>query len=171
MSVRIQVEVSQPFDIACQKAPKGARCVTSQGVKSFWASGAVRYAEKQGCYIFALRAGKGYTPWYVGKTKKQNFQKECFATYQLGKYNQALFGRNGSPVMFFVAPGGNKNVLPKEVISEMERFLIQQGHYENPKILNKANARHPEWGIKGVLRSGQGQPNSDAKAFRRMMGL
>lgn len=172
MSARIQLEVSQPYDIPCQKAAKGpAKCITSQHVISFWATGASQYAQKQGCYVFALRAGRGYTPWYVGKTKRQNFQNECFGPYQLGKYNQAMFSHNGKPVMFFVAAGGNKKVLAKEIVREMEHFLTEQGHYENPDILNKTNTKHPEWGIKGVIRSSQGQPNVNAKAFARMMGL
>ncbi len=173
MGVSVQLEVSQPFEICCRKSASGsARRIDNGEIKAFWATTVSAFSMKQGCYVFALemRSGK-YMPWYVGKTKKQTFQKECFGHFQLGKYNRALFEHKGKPVMWFVAPQGNKNVLPKQVIKEMERFLIRQGRYENPEILNKANAGLPQWGIKGVLRKGKGKPSSDEKAFSRMMGI
>jgi len=172
MQARLQLQVSEAFEVSCQRAKKGsAKRIEQEDCKAFWDTEAIHYAAKQGCYVFALKASKGYTPWYVGKTKKQDFKKECFGSFQLGKYNKALFGHKGKPVIFFVAGAGNKNVLPREVVHELEHFLIQQGHYENADLLNKANARQPEWGIKGVLRSGKGKPDTPSNTFRKMMGI
>jgi len=172
MTTRLQLEISGPFEVSCEKATRGSsRRIEAGNVKEFWETGAGHYSTKQGCYIFALKAGRGYTPWYVGKTKRQSLRDECFGQFQLGKYNKALFNHRGKPVIFFVAPAGNKNVAPREVVVELEHYLIQQGYYENKGILNKANAKEPRWGIKGVLRSGRGKPDSTAGAFAKMMGI
>lgn len=43
-----------------------------------------------GCYVFAIRAAKGYRPWYVGKTKKNALIKEAFYDDKVNKYNIAI---------------------------------------------------------------------------------
>lgn len=172
MQAKLQLEVSEAFEVGCERAKKGsAKRIAQQDCKTFWNTEANHYATKQGCYVFGLRAGKGCTPWYVGKTKDQSFKKECFGHFQLHKYNDVLFRHNGTPVIYFVAGSGNKNVLPKRIINELEHFLIQQGRYANPNIRNTAHAKEPEWGIKGVIRSGKGKPDTQSKNFCKMMGL
>ncbi len=36
-----------------------------------------RLAEAVGCYVFSIKGGKSELPWYVGKTEKMNFVREC----------------------------------------------------------------------------------------------
>jgi hypothetical protein len=31
-----------------------------------------------GCYVFVMKAGKGYTPWYVGKSVKPTLLKKPY---------------------------------------------------------------------------------------------
>ena len=31
-----------------------------------------------GCYVFALKNGGNIIAWYVGKTERMTFEKECF---------------------------------------------------------------------------------------------
>lgn len=129
------------------------------------------WADKQGCYIFGLRAAKGYCPWYVGKATK-SMRQECMGTHQLQHYNAVLAkGGKGTPVMFFIMPDGNKNKVPKAICDEMEGVLIQAALYENPGLRNVQKAKVPEWGIDGVLRGKTGQPTNEEVAFRKMMGL
>lgn len=35
-------------------------------------------SEACGCYVFAMQYGDNIRAWYVGKTEKQSFKKECF---------------------------------------------------------------------------------------------
>ncbi|MEW5796295.1 MAG: hypothetical protein AB1772_08020 [Candidatus Zixiibacteriota bacterium] len=126
---------------------------------------------KQGCYVFALRAGKGATPWYVGKSGK-SFQQECFAAHKLVKYSQALFaGKQGAPVLFFVALPGKKNKIAVRVIYEIETYLIQTAKVANPKLLNKSQSKPPKWGIAHVVRGGKGKRNKTDVAFCNMLSL
>ncbi len=46
-----------------------------------------------GCYIFAIRAGRGVRPWYVGKTEAA-FKKEVFQDHKFRLYWEALRERS-----------------------------------------------------------------------------
>ena len=128
-------------------------------------------SKKHGCYVFALRAGKGFTPWYVGKATRA-MDQECLGLHQLNYYNDVLFKDNkGTPVMFFVAPSGGKAKVPQRVCDEAETHLIQSAYFKNPDIRNVQKTKVPEWTIKGVVRASRGKPAPTAQKFRRMMGL
>lgn len=133
----------------------------------------VPYAAKQGVYVFALKAGRGYTPWYVGKTNAQHgMGNECMTDHKVNKYNEAMRLSNGTPVLFFVVPSGTKRVAAKPVVKDMERQLIQDALAENPGLLNTQNTGNlPEWSIKGVIRSEIGRPTKLEVAFRKAMGI
>jgi hypothetical protein len=47
-------------------------------------------SEAVGCYIFAVRAGRGIRPWYVGKTEKAGFRREVFQDHKFRLYWQVL---------------------------------------------------------------------------------
>ena len=128
-------------------------------------------SEKQGCYVFALRAGKGHKPWYIGKATK-TIRQECAGQHQLQHYNAVLSkGKKGTPVMFLVLPRDGLKKVPKNICDEMESVLIQSALIKNPEIRNVQKAKVPEWGIDGVLRGKKGQPTKRASTFRKMLGL
>ncbi len=141
-------------------------------VRAFWKQRTAKaIAAKQGCYVFALRASRGYTPWYVGKATK-TFKQEALGWYQLNHYNAVLFdGRKGTPVMFIIAPRGNKKAVPKATCGQIETFLIQTAYAENPEIRNRQQTKMPDWTIKGVVRPTQGKPTTTEQAFNTMMGI
>lgn len=128
-------------------------------------------SRKHGCYLFALRAGKGYSPWYVGKATK-GMEQECMGVYQLNYYNDVLYkDHKGTPVMFFVAPRDGKAKVPRQVCDEAETLLIQSAYFKNRDIRNVQKTKVPEWTISGVVRASRGEPAPTAQKFRRMMGL
>lgn len=142
-------------------------------IEDFWSKrDAKAIRTKRGCYVFALRAGRGYTPWYVGKATN-SFLNECFQPHKTGKYNKVLFeAKKGTPVMFFVVLPTKKGPVPKEKIAEVEKFLIEQALLKNRDLENIANTRSiPDWGIEGVLKGTKGKPSKSAVKFRRVMGL
>lgn len=119
-----------------------------------------------------MKAGKGYTPWYIGKASK-NFKQECLSDQKLLKYNDVLFkGKKGNPVIFLVAPRGDKNKVPTDAIKDMERVLILNAYHANPDLTNVHHTRSvPKWSIYGVIRGGRGKPDVAATAFAKMMGF
>jgi hypothetical protein len=167
------LEIIGPVSIPFQTNGKGsAKHIGNAEVKAFWASnGAKEIAQKQGCYVFALKAARGYRPWYVGKATK-SMEQECMEPHKLNHYNQVLFkGNKGTPVLFFVVLGGNKKKVSAAVIDEMETFFIQTVLTKHPEIQNIQKTNLPKWTVKGVVRGGQGKPKQNASDFRKMMGL
>ncbi len=66
--------VEGPFHIPCEMKAAG-RVIQH---KEFWKQPDVQpFADEKGCYVFAVRAGGGYTPIYVGKATR-TFKQECF---------------------------------------------------------------------------------------------
>lgn len=169
----INLEIVGPIPIPFQRNGNGlVKHIGKAEVKTFWEMDeASAVSEKQGCYVFALQAGKGYRPWYVGKATK-TMKQECLHSHKLAHYNQVLFkGSKGTPVLFFVVLGGNKRKVAKTVVDEMETFFIQTVLSKHPEIQNIQKTNLPEWTVKGVVRGGQGQPTKNAVKFRKMVGL
>lgn len=146
--------------------------IANRDVKVFWhSSEAKAIADKQGCYVFALQAAKGFRPWYVGKATK-SMKQECLQYHKLAHYNEVLFrGHKGTPVLFLVAPSEKKKKVSVAVIEEMETFFIQSVLSKHPEIQNVQKTDIPGWTVKSVVRGGQGKPKKNARQFRKMMGL
>lgn len=167
------LKVFGPFKVPSQRHKSGAgRMIGREHDIPFWnKANSPLLKRKQGCYIFALRAGRGATPWYVGKAGK-SFQQECFTPDKLNKYNEALFkGKKGTPVLFFVALPDKKKKIAASIIKDIETHIIRLAKDANPHILNKSKTKSPRWGIERVIRGKQGKPNSNETAFRKMLGL
>jgi hypothetical protein len=159
-----------PFKVHTTKLP-GGKSITPVQIKSFWDENQ-NYTSQIGCYVFAMRAGKGITPLYVGKATK-SFVQEAFASHKLAKYLPALSTyKSGTPVMFFVAyPAKKKGGTNLKHIAALEKFLIQQAVIANPFLLNINHSSAPSWGIAGVLRSQTKKPTNGAVAFKALLGF
>lgn len=160
--------IEGPFEVPL--APSVKVKMVAEDTADFWAAiPAVR--GKRGCYVFALRAGRGFTPLYVGKTMR-TFEAECFTDHKLKHYNYALVDYDkGTPVMFFVVYPPKAGKPNAAEVADLEDFLIQVGRRVNPDLRNIKGAKEPTWGIKGVIRSGQGKANAAEKDFRTVFKL
>jgi len=172
MKTRVVLDVFGPCKIPHDGEGKKKR-IDDEHIAEFWGNTVGReISAKQGCYVFALQVGKGYTPWYVGKATK-TFKQECFTSDKTKKYNRLLWtGRKGSPVMFFVAmPGSNKKI-SAPIIADMEKFLIQSAVIKNDDILNVHHTRNIGlWGIRGIIRGGKWKTADVNRRFGLMMGI
>ena len=167
-----------PYDIPKTREKHGRAIDSKSDVGKFWKeSGAEELKEKIGCYLYAFRAGKGYTPLYVGKTLV-GFGAECFTSAKLGHYNRAFTRvKSGTPVMFFVTPNWNakppknRKSLVAKMIGKIEQLLIELAYSANPDgLLNKHYAKRA-WGIQGMHKEAGGQGNRHSSDFRRMLNL
>jgi len=139
-------------------------------------------AEAFGCYVFAMRAGKGFTPWYVGKTDKA-FRDECLAPHKLNYYNQVNVSHaRGTPVLFLLpkitgerrefarrrtpsASAGSKD------IEFLEQYLVALALNKNRDLRNARGTRFlRDMVVSGILNS-PGRPSGSATALRRCLGL
>lgn len=165
--------VHGPFPVPFESFGKGtSKRITRVHVQEFWAQPDLKpLHRKRGCYVFALANGRGFSPWYVGKTTK-SFERESLGDHKLVYYNEVIYrGRKGKPVLFFVADETGGRAVPRKEIDGLETFLIQSAVFRNPQLKNQLKAGVPNWGIKGVVRGGRGNAPAGAKRFKSMMGL
>jgi len=149
---------------------KSCRIIRAEEGRVFFRNHA-SLAARVGCYVFAMGVGRGVTPIYVGKTRR-NFGRECFEPHKLGKYNQCLADyERGKPLLYFVLLPVRRGRRNTGHIEELETFLIQTGVGVNPNLLNVQGTKLEEWRIRGVIRSAPGRPASPAASFKSMMKL
>jgi hypothetical protein len=161
--------VEGPFKVPTYQG-KAAKIVDSEAISAFWESVGV-VAKRRGCYLFAVRAGKGIRPVYVGKATK-TFKQEVFTPHKLEKYQRCLADfKKGTPVLFFLPAPSGKGKPNLKAIGELEDYLIQTAVSKNPALLNVRGTERENWGIAGVLRGGVGKPSLAAKHFKTAIGL
>jgi hypothetical protein len=146
------------------------KIVTHDEEKLFWEKHK-KHAKRRGCYVFGIRASRGYKPGYVGKTRK-TLKQEVFTDRNLNLYNRFLADREkGTPVIFFILMPVKQGKPNNKQIREVETYLINLGFTANPKILNKQDKVVPDWGIRGVVRGGKGKTVAGTGDFRKLMGI
>jgi hypothetical protein len=162
-------KVHGPFDVPVEQKKFGKMILP--GCPGFWKHN-TKFQNEYGCYVFAIRAAKGYRPVYIGKTKK-TFKQECFTDHKIGRhYNPSLLDTGkGTPVMFFLIPSLKKGKPNHKKISDLESFLIQIGVSRNPDLSNVQGRDEKLWGISGIMRCGKGKANNASKEFKKLMGL
>lgn len=147
--------VHGPFEITYENC-KGGRSLVFD---DFWSKSADvnSLAEEKGCYVFAIRSGRGFTPVYVGKATK-SFKQEIFNAANCNKYHDGFKEyAKGMPLIYFVVHPAQRGPTSYKEIREIENFLIQAGVTKNPKLQNLRGTQKPRWSIKGVIRSGPGK--------------
>lgn len=114
-----EFEVFGPYEVPTQDKLQG-RYIKS-GCPQFWAD-KESLADKRGCYVFCIRASKGFRPVYVGCTTEMSFRKESFGHHKVADhYLPALMDvRKGTPVMFFIVPKARKGKLNAKNVKELE---------------------------------------------------
>lgn len=156
-----------PYNIPIQSKPSGRRI---SEFDTFW-NKANELRKKCGCYVFAMSSSRNLIPYYVGKTTK-GFEKECFSSHKMEKYNEALSEyKKGQPVMFFVVHPIRKGKLNEREIGGIEDFLIQLSVARNDGLLNIKGAKQPTWSISHVIRGRKGKPSKATQKFKKMLGI
>ncbi len=160
--------VTGPIKIKYKNGSRGV-FLDETNITEFWENTeAEKIRKSKGCYIFGIRAGRGITPYYVGKTSR-DFEKECFADHKRIKYHEALSKGKGSPVMFFVAHPKQRGKTNGRQISEIEEFLIKLQSARNEDHLNKNGSKREDWKILGI--TGGRKPSASAKTLKKMLGI
>jgi hypothetical protein len=165
----IVFRVVGPFEVH-RSHESGGRIIADEDVRKFWQSYG-KYADHRGCYVFGRRAGKGITPGYVGKATKA-LKQEIFTPDKLNKYQKFLIQRKkGVPIFFFVLAPVRKGKANLRQIAKVEKYLINLGFTANPKLVNQHYTKPERWGIRGLIRGGQGKVARGIGDFRQMLGI
>lgn len=128
-----------------------------------------------GCYVFTRRTPRGHTPIYIGKTEAQTLGKEAFTDRNQKRVCDwlAKFKKYRILAVWFVSYPKKQGKQSTTIISDVEKFLIQQAIRENADLLNeKLIGDEKKWKIRGVHNSGPGEHKSKvATGFKKMIGL
>src|ERR1017187_2374138 len=163
------LDVVGPLRVPSYKG-KGGRTIRDEDIDSFWAI-YKHYKHRRGCYVFGRRAGRGFTPGYVGLATK-SLGQEVFAHHKLSRYQQFLVEyAKWTPILFFILLPEKRGKPNAIQLHKVERFLINLGLTSNPQLLNQHYTKPEKWGIRGVVRGGKGKTAQGTVSFRQMMGI
>jgi hypothetical protein len=147
-------------------------------MKKFWAKIAKDDSDIEnacGCYVFAINAGKGCKPWYVGLAAKQPFGKEILTSHKLNIYNEASSGQKGTAIIYLLArkTDGGKPTSPSAAtndISFLEKLLIAKALEKNPDLANIKNTKFlREMVVPRILNTSKRRPSKSEHDFQRMI--
>ncbi len=162
--------VCGPFDVPLQ--PNAGGKMVAKNLDGFW-DGVGEHRHAVGVYVFAIRAGKGYTPIYVGKTAN-SFENEAFTpTNRANHYNPALLRyKKGLPVLFFVVHPRSKGKINQKAIDQVETFFIDVASIKNSELSNVKKKKKHMWRVSGVVRAKQGEGKAyAAQKLKRAVDL
>jgi hypothetical protein len=161
-----------------------ARKANRHGVfdKNFWnqvTDSNQNLAEACGCYVFALKNGNNIVSWYVGKTEKRTFQRECFQPTKINYYNEVLIDRHGTPLLFLL-PRLTKSRMrfskPTKSgyrdIDFLETMLIGMALERNRELMNvKKTKLLRELIVPGIINNPPQRPSRPALDLQRALGI
>ena len=160
------LEVEGPYEVRFETNARGTKHIEASHGRAFfedWDG----LAQCCGCYIFAIRSGRGIRAAYVGKATK-GFGREVFAVDKLQKYNTALHTwHHGSPVLLFVVMPGRSS--SSKVITDVEEYLIRSVKRAWPDILNKHHTGADDWDISGVTADHKGRLSQSEATLSRLL--
>ena len=164
-----------PFRIRVQ--PNG---LIGKNPEGFWQTvetSNLRLPEAKGCYVFGIRGSGGKTirPWYVGRTNKLGFGRECFTTHKLNHYNNALADyKKGTPFLFLIPrlnrSGNIYGGTTSSSIKFLENYLIGLAITSNQDLRNTYSTKaFRQVQLPGFLNSPQGMPTTATSALKRSL--
>jgi hypothetical protein len=130
-----------------------------------------------GCYIFAIKAGKGFTPWYVGKTEKLSFARETWQDGKLLNFGEVIRNYDkGKPVLFLLAKVTGKGKFTKPTrrrnlgsVSALEEMLIAVCLQRNKELLNKKLVKYRAMHVPGYLNDQRGKRTKAASDLAQLL--
>jgi hypothetical protein len=167
--VPLQLKTHGPIEIPTERLP-GGRTIPPTAVADLW-SRHRSLAEARGCYVFAMRAGSGIVPGYVGKACR-SFEQECFTPDKIGKYLQfAAHYARGTPVMFLVVAPSTRGRPNERAIGECERQLIQLACRVSDRLINVQGTSGPSFIVPHITGGVRGRPSQATLALLRALCL
>jgi hypothetical protein len=159
------LEVDGPFEVGFADNGR-SKLIEAEDGRAFFDEN-VELADRRGCYVFAVRSGRGLRAAYVGKATR-SFEQEVFSADKLQKYNVSLHKwPHGTPVLLFVVT--SPRVRSPKLITEVEEHLIREAKRGWPELLNKHHTGPDAWDICGVTAEHRGRRSSAELALLKLL--
>ena len=142
-----EFEAHGPYEVPVDRR---TRFVAEDELKAWWStSDRVELTREKGCYVFAMRQGRGTLPAYVGMTALR-FEAECFSDRNLNQLNHLLL-THGTLMLYLIAPVGPGKT-GRDTIHDLERYLIGLAAVRNPNLINiqGKDVPRPLWTMPGI---------------------
>ncbi|MCB2087097.1 MAG: hypothetical protein H6919_11335 [Sphingomonadaceae bacterium] len=154
--------------------------------KDFWETVEARPDYKglswaNGLYIFSIKFGSNFKPWYVGKTcSRYGFSQEVFQPHKIRHYRKVCKKNRGSPHLHLIAKveGQRGNFCrasgrSDKQIDAVESYLIGMALAHNPKLRNNKKTSFFKYlDIEGVIGPKyDGRPRDDARTLKNVLGI
>ena len=171
-------DVAGPFDLTRHGSKKIITDVSIRILKPQLESWEVGLSDACGCYVFAVRAGKGYSPYYVGQACKRSILMEALNPSNREKYNKVLGDRTGTPVLFFVAlrtPTGKfrkKSQVSGGLahVDFLERWLIATSIEKNHRLINNKETQFlRKLHVAGIFNARKGESTQASQDLRKTL--
>lgn len=127
-----------------------------------------------GCYLFVLKIGESYKPYYVGMASQRCFASERLGSHKILIYNEALNDQRGIPAIFLIAKRSKSGKLSKpsknrdKAISWLESLLIGMCIEKNPKLKNISKTKLlKEMLVPGILNTPKGSTSLDVWKLKK----
>ena len=176
--VRMNFDVAGPFEIS-RHGPKDL--ITKQSIidlRQSLENCAEGLCEACGCYVFALRAGPGYTPYYVGQSCKNSILNEALNPPNVGKYNEILADSKGTPIIFLLpllTPGKKYRRKTKgdgrlQRWTFYKRWLIAEALRKNENLKNNKETKFLRGiHVVGIFNATQGEATNASKVLKDVL--
>lgn len=132
-----------------------------------------------GCYVFAIRAGKGYKPWYVGQAAKMRLLSEALNPANREKYNKTISNHVGTPVLFLIpkitstgrfAKPTRKKDGELRAVTFLEEWLIAMALQKNPKLINERSTLFLKYmHVVGLFNPKPGEAHGASQSLKRAL--
>lgn len=126
------------------------------------------WVNARGCYILAVTAGGGWTPWYVGKAAKTSLHTTALKHRNIVIFNEVLKKQGKAKPVVFLLPKktpSDKFSTNSTGIAELETMLIGLAFQQNHDLLNISQAK--QWKKTELV----GVMNTSAHATRAITKL
>jgi hypothetical protein len=165
-----------PFEVPVEDIRKKpvTRKVDAEQCKTMWQRKRLSELRREkGCYVFALRRGRGFLPVYVGKTSR-SFEQECFQPHKVLLLRDALDEeRTGTLVLFLLRYGSSPGAFDGKALGDLEKYLITAAYAQNPNLQNRklTSTNLPTFTVSGLTHSARGKPSKKVLALRQTLGI
>jgi hypothetical protein len=130
-----------------------------------------------GCYVFALRAGRGYTPYYVGQSQKTSIIADALNSSNRGKYNVILAESKGTPVIFLIPLLTPTRRFRKRIengqlraVHFLEGWLIGKAVEKNPNLINNKRTNFlRNIHVAGYFNATRGESDTASRTLRKTL--
>jgi len=163
-------DVYGPFEVPVLKLKSDVSAIDETRLKDFWSD--CGYGGFKGCYVFAVRASKGFRPIYVGRASQSKFASEVFNDRNIKNCNLVLTEtKKGTLVTFLVRIRLSRGRINLAQVAEVEEFLIGHAARKNKDLINSRRLPTTSWRITGVVNSGMGKTTSASRKLKKALGI